>query len=215
MATRGSGHLTRLTTLLTLLETFTRVTDPLTAVTATGEGLPALSAAGDSLHQAGNILTILVAAVTELGGERGTRGAVLLAVTRVGDGVVTRVPPPAGLPTLRGLGAAVHRGIDHTGPTLATQLVKTHIGTPLTVPRVTKVLTVMQPAGQELVTDEGAGVVQPDAALIAALVTATAPPLLTSPAAPGVISPGGQLGAGDLLVHGAAPAPHLGHKVAG
>ena len=53
-----------------------------------------------------------------------------------------------------------------------------------------------------------------DAALLTTLVTATAPPLLTSPAAPCVISPGGQLGAGDLLVHGPAPAPHLGHKVA-
>ena len=145
MTTRGSGHLTGLAALLTLLETFSWVTDPLTAVAATGEGLPALAATGDSLHQAGHTPPLLVSAVTELGGERGAGRAALLAVTRVGHGVVTPVPPPAGLPTLRGLGAAMHRGVDHTGPALATQLVKTHIGTPLTVTRVTKVLTVMQP----------------------------------------------------------------------
>lgn len=125
------------------------------------------------------------------------------------------MPPPAGLPTLRRLGAAMHWGVEDTGPALATQLVKTDIGTTLTVTRVTKVLTVMQPAGQKLVTDEGTGVVQPDAALLAALVSSAAPPLLTPAAAPGVICPGGQLGAGDLLVHGPAPAPHLGAQAAG
>ena len=57
--------------------------------------------------------------------------------------------------------------------------------------------------------------VQPDAALLAALVSAAAPPLLTPAAAPGVIRPGGQLGAGDLLVHGPAPAPHFGGQAAG
>ena len=39
----------------------------------------------------------------------------------------------------------MHRGVEDTGPALATQLVKTDIGTTLTVTRVTKVLTVMQP----------------------------------------------------------------------
>ena len=119
--------------------------DPLTAVTATGEGCSALTATGDSLHQARNTPPLLMSAVTELGGERGAGRAALLAVTRVGHRVVTPVPPPAGLPTLRRLGAAMHRRVEDTGPTLATQLVKTHIGTPLTVTRVTEVLTVMQP----------------------------------------------------------------------
>ena len=86
-----------------------------------------------------------MSAVTELGGERGAGRAALLTVTRVGHRVVTPVPPPAGLPTLRRLGAALDRRVEDTGPTLATQLVKTHIGTPLTVTRVTEVLTVMQP----------------------------------------------------------------------
>ena len=54
-----------------------------------------------------------------------------------------------------------------------------------------------------------------DAALLATLVTATAPPLLTPPPTPGVICPGGQLCAGDLLVHGPAPAPHLGAQLTG
>ena len=56
---------------------------------------------------------------------------------------------------------------------------------------------------------------QSDAALLPALVAAAAPSLLTSPAAPGVIRPCGQLGAGDLLVHGPAPAAHLGAQLAG
>ena len=46
-------------------------------------------------------------------------------------------------------------------------------------------------------------------------MTAAAPSLLTSPAAPGVIRSSGQLGAGDLLVHGPAPAAHLGAQLAG
>ena len=54
-----------------------------------------------------------------------------------------------------------------------------------------------------------------DAALLTALVTAAAPPLLTPPPTPGVICPGGQLCAGDLLVHGPAPAPHLGAQLTG
>ena len=121
------------------------MTDPLTAVTATGKGFPALAATGDSLHQTRNTPPLLVSSVTELGGERGAGRAAVLAVTRVGHRVVTSVPPPAGLPTLRRLGAAMHRGVEDTGPALATQLVKTDIGTTLTVTRVTKVLTVMQP----------------------------------------------------------------------
>ena len=57
--------------------------------------------------------------------------------------------------------------------------------------------------------------IQSDAALLAALVTAAAPSLLTPSPAPGVICSGGQLCAGDLLVHGPAPAPHLGAQLAG
>ena len=111
MATGGSDYLTGLTALLILLETFPRVTDPLTAVTATGKGFPALAATGDSLHQTRNTPPLLVSSVTELGGERGAGRAAVLAVTRVGHRVVTSVPPPAGLPTLRRLGAAMHRGV--------------------------------------------------------------------------------------------------------
>ena len=81
MATGGSDYLTGLTALLILLETFPRVTDPLTAMTATGEGFPALAATGDSLHQTRNTPSLLVSSVTELGGERGAGRAALLAVT--------------------------------------------------------------------------------------------------------------------------------------
>ena len=145
MTTRGSDHLARLTALLILLEAVSRMTDSLTGVTATRKRSPALTATRDTLHQTGHILPLLVTAIAELGGEGGAWGAALLTVTGVGHRMVTPMSPPAWLPALRGLGATLHRGIDNTGPALATQLVKTHIGTPLTVTRVTKILTVMQP----------------------------------------------------------------------
>ena len=105
----------------------------------------ATAATRDTLHQTRNILPLLVTAIAELGGEGGAGGAALLAVTSVGHRMVTPVSPPAWLSALRGLGATLHRRIDDTGLALATQLVKTHIGAPLTIARVTKILTVMQP----------------------------------------------------------------------
>ena len=149
MTTGGPDHLAGLGALLRLLETVSRMTDPLTGVATTRKGSPALAATGDTLHQTEHVLPLLMTSVAELGGEGGAGGAALLAVTGVGHGVVTPVSPPAGLPTLRGLGAAMHRGIEDTGAALAAQLVKTHIGTPLAVASVTKVLTVMQPRRAE------------------------------------------------------------------
>ena len=149
VTTRGSDHLARLTALLILLETVSRMTDSLTGVTATRKRSPTLAATRDALHQTRHILPLLVTAIAELGGEGGAGGAALLTVTSVGYRMVTPVSPPAWLSALRGLGATLHRGIDDTGPALATQLVKTHIGAPLTVARVTKVLTVMQPRRAE------------------------------------------------------------------
>ena len=149
MTTGGPDHLAGLAALLRFLQTVSRMTDPLTGVTTTRKGSPALAATGDSLHQTEHVLPLLMTPVAELGGEGGAGGAALLTVTGVGHRVVTLVSPPARLPALRGLGPAMHRGIEDTGTALATQLVKTHIGTPLTVARVTKVLTVMQPRRAE------------------------------------------------------------------
>ena len=67
----------------------------------------------------------------------------------------------------------------------------------------------MQPAAEEPAADEGADVVDLDAARLVALVAAAAPlpraPLLAAR----VVRARPQLGARDLLVHVAAPAPDL------
>ena len=116
---------------------FLRIPLPLTSMTPTGKRFPTIAATGNSLHETGNILSFLVTAVAELGGERGAGRATLLTVAGVSHWVVAPVPPPARLPALRGLGATLDGGIENTGPAFTTQLIKTYVGTLLTVTRVT------------------------------------------------------------------------------
>ena len=87
--------------------------------------------------------------------------------------------------------------------------------TSVTVASMTVVLTVVQLAGQELVTEERAGVLHSDAAELPTLVPPTAPPLLTSPPTAGIVSPAGHLGTGQVLVHEATAAPHTGGEGTG
>ena len=87
--------------------------------------------------------------------------------------------------------------------------------TSVTVASVTVVLAVVQLAGQELVTEERAGMLHSDAAELPALVPPAASLLLTSPAAPSIVRPAGHLRTGQVLVHIATPAPDTGGEGAG
>ena len=87
--------------------------------------------------------------------------------------------------------------------------------TGVTVTRVTVVLAVVESAGQELVTDERAGMFHPDAAELSTLVPPAAPLLLTSPPTPSIVRPARHLGAGQFLVHVATAAADTGGEGAG
>ena len=78
--------------------------------------------------------------------------------------------------------------------------------TGVTVASMTVFLTVVQFAGEELVTDERAGMFHPDAAELSTLVPPAAPLLLTSPPTPSIVRPARHLGAGQFLVHVATAA---------
>ena len=87
--------------------------------------------------------------------------------------------------------------------------------TAVTVTSVTAVLAVVLPAGEEFVTDERAGMLQPDAAELSTLVSPAASLLLTSPPTAGIVSPAGHLGTGQVLVHEATATPHTGGQGTG
>ena len=68
----------------------------------------------------------------------------------------------------------------------------------------------MEGAGKHLSAYECAIVIYLNTAELRALVSAARPLLLTALLAARVVGATGQLGAGDLLVHVPAPAPHKG-----
>ena len=87
--------------------------------------------------------------------------------------------------------------------------------TAVTVARVTAVLAVVQPAGQELVTEQRTGMFHSDAAELSTLVSPTASLLLTSPPTAGIVSPAGHLGTGQVLVHEATATSDTGGEGTG
>ena len=87
--------------------------------------------------------------------------------------------------------------------------------TGVTVASVTVVLAVVQLAGQELVTEERAGMLHSDAAELPALVPPAAPLLLTSPPTAGIVCSAGHLCAGQVLVQRATAAADTGGEGAG
>ena len=87
--------------------------------------------------------------------------------------------------------------------------------TGVTVASVAVFLTVVQFAGEELVTDERTGMFHPDAAELSTLVPPAAPLLLTSPPAASIVSPGGHLCTGEVLVHEATATLDTGGEGTG
>ena len=87
--------------------------------------------------------------------------------------------------------------------------------TAVTVASVTALLAVVESAGQELVTDERAGMLHSDAAELSTLVSPAASLLLTSPPTAGIVSPAGHLGTGQVLVHVATAALDTGGEGTG
>lgn len=87
--------------------------------------------------------------------------------------------------------------------------------TAVTVASVTVFLAVVEPAGQELVTEQRAGMFHSDTAELSTLVSPTAPLLLTSPPAASIVSPGGHLCTGEVLVHEATATLDTGGEGTG
>ena len=87
--------------------------------------------------------------------------------------------------------------------------------TGVTVTGVATLLTVVEPAGQEFVTDERAGMFQSDTAQLSTLVSPAASLLLTSSPTASIIRPGGHLGTGQVLVHVATATPDTGGEGTG
>lgn len=115
MATGPSGG-AGLNTLPSL--TLTRVTDLVTPVPPTAQSSAAQFAAGDSLHQAGDVPPLFPPAVTPLVGELCAGRTDGITVTGMMYGVATGMFSPAGLRTVRRPGAARDWRIDDGSPTV-------------------------------------------------------------------------------------------------
>jgi len=196
-------------------ETVPRVTHLGAPVTTTGQRPPALLTAGDSLHQAGDVPPLLPATVADLVGEVSAGRAVSVTVAGVVYRVTAGMFSPARLGAVRWPGPAGDGRVDDGRPAVASQLVEADVVTGVTVAGVTVLLTVVELAGEELVAEERTRVLHSDAAQLATLVSPAASLLLTLPLTPSIVRPAGHLGAGDLLVHVAAPAPDAGGEGAG
>jgi len=131
-------------------------------------------------------------------------------VAGVRDGVGAGVAACTRLPALRGPSPTRNRGVQQCATARAGQLFETYAGTGLAVAAVTKVFTSVEGAGKHLSAYESAIVIYLNTAELRALVSAARPLLLTALLAARVVGATGQLGAGDLLVHVPAPAPHKG-----
>jgi len=176
----------------------------------TGQCLATRSATRNSLHQTRDVAPRLVTTVAQLGGEGGAGRTLGITVAGVQDWVVTGVRSGAGLGAVRRSGATWYWRIHHTGSTLTPQLIKADIVACLAVARVTQVLTMVEFAAQQPVTDLSAGVLHSDTTHFSTLVSSTHPFFLTLLLTPGIISSGCEVGAGNVLVHGSAPASHPG-----
>ena len=166
------------------------------------------SATRDALNVAGKVLPLLVAPVAGLHSERCTGRAGLLAVAVVTHRMRTIVAPPARPAALRRPDSAGHGRVQHRHAAGAGKLVEADHGAAGALAPVTGLLAAVLGAREELAAEERAGVVRQDAALLATLVPATQPLGLALLPAPGVVRPAGQFGAGQLLVHVAAPAAY-------
>ena len=196
-------------------DTVTRVTRLGTPVSPTGQRPAALLTTGDSLHQAGDVPPLLLAAVAGLVGEVSAGRTVGVAVTGVIYRVTARMFSPARLGTVRWAGPARHWRIDDSRPAVTGQFGEADIVTGVTVAGVAVLLAVVKFAGEKLVTQERTRVLYSDAAKLPTLVSPAASLLLTLPLAASIIRPGGHLRAGELLVHVATPAPYCGAEGAG
>jgi len=168
------------------------------------------SSTRDSLHQTGNIPPLLVSPIAELGGEGGAGGTLGLTVAVVSHRVATRMLSPAQFSALWWPGTTWHRGEGDSSSTVAGKLCEADIVAGVAVPLVTGSLTPVQTTGEHSATQQGAGVLHLDTAQLSTLVLPTLSLLLTSFATPCIVSTGGQLHAGHLLVHVAAPALDTG-----
>ena len=98
--------------------TLTRVTDLVTTVPPTAQSSAAQFAAGDSLHQAGDVPPLLPPAVTPLVGELGAGRTDGITVTGMMYGVATGMFSPAGLTAVWRPGPAWYWGVDDGRPTV-------------------------------------------------------------------------------------------------
>ena len=151
------------------------VTDARTLMLTTGQCLATRSATRNSLHQTRDVAPRLVTTVAQLGGEGGAGGTLDITVAGVQDWVVTGVRSGAGLGAVRRSGATWYWRIHHTGSTLTPQLIKADIVACLAVARVTQVLTMVEFAAQQPVTDLSAGVLHSDTTHFSTLVSSTHP----------------------------------------
>lgn len=137
------------------------------------------------------------------------RGTLFLAVAVVHDRMVAVVPPGTCLITRRWSGSAGHWRGDRHETAVACQIVEGHIVTRMTVATVTLLFASVLAARQQLSTDERASVINVDAAVLAALVSAAGPLLVAPFLASGVVRSRLEVRTGELAVHEAAPACHL------
>jgi len=112
-----------------------------TCVPATVKLSPTWLTTGDPLHQAGDILPLLVPPVAQFGGQVGAGGALQLTVTVVTHRMLTVVLSSAQFSTLRRSGATRHWGVEHSTATVAGELREADIGAGVAVSPVTELLT--------------------------------------------------------------------------
>jgi len=151
-----------------------------------------------------------VASVAQLGGELRAWRTVVLAVTGMIGRVGARMVPCTRLSALRWFGPACDWRVQNRRATGAGQLVKADAGTGFTVPTMTEVLTPVESTREQFPADERAFMVHLDATELVALVPTAGPLLLATLLTPSIVGSAGELAAGNLLVHVAAPAPDHG-----
>ncbi len=172
-------------------------------------------AARQALDVAGDALAQLVSAVAALLGERRAGRAALLGVAVVHHVVRAVVGARAAVGALWRPRAARDRREEDLLAAPAAQLVEGDAVALLAVAPVAGVVAAVEAAAEQAAADEGAGVVEVDAAHLAALV----PPALTllgaALLAAGVVAARLELRARKLAVHEAAAAADVGGQRAG
>jgi len=181
--------------------TRTGMADALTRVLTTRHTGAAWLATRDSFDVTRKVLSLLMAPVAGFHSEGCARRAMLLAVAAVGDRMVASVRAVADPGTFRRSDSTSHWRIDHSCTAATPQLVETDMRTLGTFSTVARFLAPVKTAGEELAAGERAGMLDQDAAVFAALVPAAASFGFALLPTSCIISSGGQLGAGHLLVH--------------